>query len=274
MIKNLFLALCAASLVGTAFAEFTLTQEEPGYGPWTLTGEGSYNELLDKLTTSGVDTSDAINFGIKDGAKVVITFGDDDSKYLPQVNTIKFMNADLRFNALETLIPAGSEGQTEYDPGPALIDFDYDFIQGTYTFGDLNVSIAQVALKDWLKGQEALDHMANFPLIKDAAIIQHQEGANLKLQLVGDQGDIGYGDVFVYDEHHQYTNIGIVWDEGQLQKNQIALLYVPGGIMEEWGGGGFNVLALGENYTPVPEPATGTLSLLALAGLAARRRRK
>lgn len=274
MIKNLFLALCAASLVGTAFAEFTLTQEEPGYGPWTLTGEGSYNELLAEFETKSLGVDDAINFGIKDGANVVITFGDNDSAYLPQVNTIKFMNADLRFDALKTLIPEGSEGQTEYNPGPALIDFDYDFMQDKYTYGDLNVSIAQVALKDWLEGEKALDHMADFPLIKDAAVIDHREGASLKLQLFGEQGNIEHGGVFKYDEYHKYTNMGIVWEAGQLQKNQIALLYVPGGIGEQWGGGGFNVLALGENYIPVPEPATGTLSLLALAGLAARRRRK
>lgn len=274
MIKNLFLALCAASLVGTAFAEFTLSQDASGVGPWTLTGDGSYNELRDELANAGVGASDIINFGIKDGDKVAITFGANDSEYLPQVNTIKFMNADLRFNALKTLIPEGSKGQTEYDPGPALIDYDFDFLAQTYTYGDLNVSIAQVELKDWLEGEKALDHMADFPLIKDAAIITHREGASLKLQLFGEQGDIEHGGVFKYDDQHKYTNVGIVWEAGQLQKNQIALLYVPGGIMEEWGGGGFNVLALGENYTPVPEPATGTLSLLALAGLAARRRRK
>lgn len=217
--------------------------------------------------------SDIINFGIKDGDKVAITFGANDSEYLPQLNTIIFMNADLRFDALKTLIPEGSKGQTEYDPGPALIDYDYDFLKGIYTLGELNVSIAQVALNDWLKGQEALDHMAEFPLIKDAAIIDHREGASLKLQLFGELGDIEHGGVFKYDEDHKYTNKGIVWEAGQLQKNQIALLYVPGGD-GEWGRGGFNVLALGESYIHVPEPATGTLSLLALAGLAARRRRK
>lgn len=65
--------------------------------------------------------------------------------------------------------------------------------------------------------------------------------------------------------HTRAVFAGVVDYEWELEKNQIALLYTTQNI--------YLVGKLAED-APVPEPTTGTLSLLALAGLCARRRRK
>lgn len=109
----------------------------------------------------------------------------------------------------------------------------------------------------------------------NSAKIQPVDGANVVFQLINEEKEVvvpQYGE-YAFDDSHKYYNAGVVWAEGDLKKEQIALHFVPGGE-GEWGGGQFNVLALGKDYIPTPEPTTGTLSLLALAGLAARRRRK
>lgn len=62
----------------------------------------------------------------------------------------------------------------------------------------------------------------------------------------------------------QTDYLGLVKIEGTLTANQVITLSSDGGR------NGFAMIA----YTAIPEPTTATLSLLALAGLAARRRRK
>lgn len=92
-------------------------------------------------------------------------------------------------------------------------------------------------------------------------------------------GDAKKGQKYSYNGGEQvYLNMGIV-PETELKPDSAAL-YFKGGVWDpelHSAAGSFTVAFVGSNYTPTvntPEPTTGTLSLLALAGLAARRRRK
>lgn len=69
-----------------------------------------------------------------------------------------------------------------------------------------------------------------------------------------------------------YTYVGRVTDLSKLEAGQYGY-YAPGGIADDGADSISLVVGVAEKST-VPEPATATLSLLALAGLAARRRRR
>ena len=80
-----------------------------------------------------------------------------------------------------------------------------------------------------------------------------------------------------------YKYVGYVTDPGAVQNGEIAVIPLStastgyDGLMPGWNGQALSLVAkpqAGWDAPSVPEPATGTLSLLALAGLAARRRRK
>ena len=266
----LTVAMCAASLVGTAFAENPFKVEETAFD-YVVTGEGTLTECLAALNEKGITFENIVRFGVKDGERATVKITSDNS-VTPSAGVLEFANATLVFEDLVTLLPNYDEAP--FGPGMMAGWLDGGW-SGNVLPGDLTIQVAKSAVDDWLSKQEHLDVMASFSLLDDAAEIQPTAGANVNFQLVDDQGQVivSKGDLYVLDEQHKYTNSGIVWSAGDLLKNQIALHFVPGGE-EDWGGGQFNVLALGENYVPVPEPATGTLSLLALAGLAARRRRK
>lgn len=274
----LTLALCAASLMGTASANFILTQgkgEESGF--WTLTGKGSYGDCYDLIqTTEGLGDDSIIRLGDIEGQQAEITFSKSDSTtYLPDVVMVQFVNASLKFEDIVALQP-NPEATAGY--GPAIVDYWTDF--ESFKSGNLTVSVETTAVENWLNEQESLDVKASFALVDNAATITHGDDSDVKFELINGEEVIAHGGEYVYQDkslhEHTYTNVGVIWKEAQLLQNQIAILYKPGAISEdqEWGGAGFYVVALGDNYVPVPEPTTGSLSLLALAGLCARRRRK
>ncbi len=68
-------------------------------------------------------------------------------------------------------------------------------------------------------------------------------------------------------------NVSVTYDAALVEPSQLFVLWTANHPSANAGGGAaVNVSNIGVSY--VPEPATATLSLLALAGLAARRRRK
>ena len=80
-----------------------------------------------------------------------------------------------------------------------------------------------------------------------------------------------------------YKYVGYVKDPGDVQNGEIAVIPLSttstgyDGLMPGWNGQALSLVAkpqVGWDAPSVPEPTTGTLSLLALAGLCARRRRK
>lgn len=83
-------------------------------------------------------------------------------------------------------------------------------------------------------------------------------------------GTASVGDV---DAYSGLRNVGFIDSKEKLQVGQVGLI-ARDIFTEEREFVGMAVSVVGYNGPVVPEPATGTLSLLALAGLAARRRRK
>ena len=274
----LTLAMCAASLMGTASADanpFTVTPTEFDV---LVTGSGTYRELIDAPKDYN-DDIDYLRLGAKGGeqAHVIISKGDE---YTPSVGMLEFANATLEFKDVVTLYP--DKSYLPYGPGMLagyITGYSEQTLGPIIAPGSLTISIAKTKVDEWLNEQKNLDVMASWHLLEDSAQIQPTKDAVVTMQFIDDDGNVvvEQGGVYEYTDKsgqtHEYDNVGVVWAEGELLKKQIALHFVPGGE-GEWGGGQLNVLALGENYIPVPEPATGTLSLLALAGLAARRRRK
>lgn len=273
----LTLAMCAASLVGTANADFSLTPNDIYGGYWTLTGTGSYDDCYNLIkNTQGVSEDSFIRLGEVEGDRAEIIFSKNDSTtFLPDVMQVQFVNVSLEFKDIVALHPnpAATAGV-----GPAIVDYWDDFFDTKP--GNLTISVQATAVEDWLDTmQDSLDEKASFTLVDNAAQILHGNESSINFQLIDGDNEIGLYDTYVYQDeslnNHTYTNVGVIWNESQLLKNQIAILYNPGpNPGDNWGKAGFRVVALGENYIQVPEPTTGSLSLLALAGLAARRRRK
>ncbi len=274
----LTLALCAASLVGTAFAEgFTLGHDD--FGNIYVTGSGSYSDLLQELENFGEEYYPSpftyIVCGMTptgESAELSLTFDEPlQNKVTPAVGMLEYVNATFTFNDLMTLRPQYQEyGEWKYI-GPSMQTGWIDELANPHP-GTLNVAISEEVIKTWLSGEDDLSTRVSYPLLYDVAEIGTMtEQDVLKLILLDEQGKEEPN--FEFNGKY-YSNAGIVLNAGDLQKNQIALLYERGAGSGEWGGGALSLVVLGENYIPVPEPATGTLSLLALAGLAARRRRK
>ena len=182
-----------------------------------------------------------------------------DNFRLPISSYFCFENATLNFNSIQ---------QIEYGQMPQL------FVGNMLTWGEgnLTISLTDAAMKGMLEDQDlsvkveqCLLPYTYFNEIGDsqAFFVLHDAEGNA----------ISKGQTYSYKEQN-YTNVGIIYNVSQLNKNEIALLFTGGLDPDGWGMGSFSVVALGESYIPVPEPASGTLSLLALAGLCARRRRK
>lgn len=167
MIKNLFLTLCAASLVGTASAgdtPFTVTCQD---WDWLVTGKGTYSQLLEALDTAGatVEGTDFIRFGEKGGKSATVIFSREDDVHTPFANTIEFANAILEFQELLTLVPNDISsvgpgmvagyiiGWEEEPPGPIV------------AAGELTISITESAIENWLQDKPSLDKMASWPLL-------------------------------------------------------------------------------------------------------------
>lgn len=270
----LTLALCAASLMGTAFAENSLVvKANKDDGLIHVTGTGTYNELMTALTELGEEwypSDGIILFGVDENWEQQmseVVFDSQSQQTTPEVNMLEFANAKFNFNELMTLNPP--EGS--YGPGMQANYLSADWLDRFP--GQLEVSVSEKAIKEWMgtKTPEELRTKVAFPLLDNVAWIAPHEGDVLSLTIFNDEGTLV--DDFVFNGV-TYTNRDIVLNAGSLREQQIALLYEEGAGSGEWGGGALSLVVLGPDYKPVPEPATGTLSLLALAGLAARRRRK
>ncbi len=84
--------------------------------------------------------------------------------------------------------------------------------------------------------------------------------------------------VDMYNEHgivFLFDGIGYIHESTSISFN-VSWIDDEGAVLDTWGGGAFVAGSRvdGENALYLPEPSTATMSLLALAGLLARRRRK
>lgn len=266
--------------MGTAFAE-DLKVELDELGFIYVTGSGSYSDLLQELTKLGEDyypsPDNVIRCGITSNHEKVgfsLTFDsslEEKDKVTPKVGMIEYVEATFTFNDLMKLLPQYEDYDGWKYIGPSMHTGMLDDPLNPQS-GTLNVAVSVDAINSWLATAGDLSNRVSFPVLYDVAEIGTSTPKDvLKLTLFDQQG----GEVknFMFGEQ-SYENVGIVLDVGTLKANQIALLYEHGAGSGEWGGGALSLVVLGPEYKQVPEPATGTLSLLALAGLAARRRRK
>lgn len=189
-----------------------------------------------------------------------------DNFQLPFSYYVSFCDATLEFDSIEQM-------EYQYVMPQLTVGLTIIFPPSS---GDLTVSLTDKAMKEMLGGQE-LDVKVEKSLLP-TTYFKEIDGSQAFFVLHDAAGnEISEGATYTYideDGTHNYTNRGIIYDAGELRKNEIALLFTGDYDPKGWGTGSFSVVALGESYIPVPEPATGTLSLLALAGLCARRRRK
>lgn len=150
MQKTLFtFALCAASLIGTAWARFEV--EKGQYASAIITGTGSYVELIQALKDFNPEYEEGaleyIQLGDKENAKPAnVTFSESD-QYTPFTITLYFALATLEFKDILTLEP---------DPnmyaGPGMLA---GYISGwsggpLISPGTLTISVDKSAVDGWL----------------------------------------------------------------------------------------------------------------------------
>ena len=189
-----------------------------------------------------------------------------DNFQLPPSFFVSFSNAILEFDSIQQM-------EYQYMMPQLTVGLTIIFPPSS---GNLTISLTDEAMKGMLGGQE-LDVKVEKSLLP-TTFFQEIDDSQAFFVLHDAEGNaISEGETYTYIDEggtHNYTNRGIIYDAGDLRKNEIALLFTGDYDPQGWGTGSFSVVALGESYIPVPEPATGTLGLLALAGLCARRRRK
>lgn len=250
--KQILAALLPALVCGTqALGELHFEWENENL---TVSGEGSFNEVQDWFKehpdkfTQNVNLEDGhVSFNKEMGGDLM----------LPYFGILQFVQAaSLTY---EDLLTVRHYGDTD---GPMLYVGDYEHPD---TKGDLTLTVTGAALNNWFALYDDHSHLMEFPLI-DACMFYGNNGT-VSCSFGGKE----IGETFEYGTE-TYKNVGLVMDAGLLQPGQIALLYRPEGA--GWNFSTFSLVAVGSKYDPVPEPATGTLSLVALAGLVARRRRK
>ena len=222
-----------------------------------IKGDGTFEEVV---AWFGQEQRPFISFvTLDEGTTIHLgSAGEGSSKVLPYCGTFQMLHGTtFTFDELLTLT---HNPDTE---GPLF--YTGTWIPGDLE-GDLTLDVSEKALNAWFAKSDDHTHLMEFELV-DKCMFNNTNGP-VNCTFAG----IEKGDIFQYGEE-KYENVGIITDEKLLEPGQIALLFRPQ-EGTEWGHGSFSLVAVGSEYKPVPEPATGTLSLLALAGLAARRRRK
>lgn len=247
--------MCAASLVGTASAEltFSMTEDEILH----ISGDGSFEDVVEWFNEEirpfvsfvTLDANTKIHLGTK---------GSESSTELPYCGTFQMLQGTtFTFDELLTL--------THHPDTEGPVFYNGTWVPGDQT-GNLTLDVSKEALDAWFKESPDHTHLMEFVLV-DACMFNNTNGdVYCTFAGIQEEGTYEYGT-------EKFKNVGIITDEKLLEPGQIALLFRPQ-EGTEWGHGSFSLVAVGSQYKPVPEPATGTLSLVALAGLVARRRRK
>ncbi len=220
----------------------------------------------DKHPEEDINTEYRIQFGEKDNG-VALTV--DETAELPGVGLIDFAgDCQLIFSGLYTLT-ANPDSMPNIYVGTPATDGDPAKTQLAITFSD-------AAIREALAGKDTSD-LVEYELVKDCLF-------TVDIWWVVPPNSVSFqfdtakqGEYYKYSETQSYKNNGLVNAGATLEKDT-AVLYFEGSEAPVGSGfqqGTFTVAFVGSNFEPVvPEPATGTLSLLALAGLSARRRRK
>lgn len=257
---------CSVYAYGLSEGDYEWTQE--GYS-LIIKKDCSFSEAMDiwEQKHSGDDAKPEYSIQFGEEAKgIQLTI--DENYMLPGVGQIDFVgDCSLIFNNLYTLTS-----------NPQAMPYIYighsDISTGKPSKASLAITFSDAAIREALAGED-VSKLVTHPLVENSMF-----GVDIWIQppnsISFTFGTATAGQVYVYDEHQTYRNDGLV-NAGDPLNRDTAVLYFAGSAAPVGQGfqmGTFTVAFVGSEYIPVPEPATGTLSLLALAGLCARRRRK
>lgn len=251
--KTMMTILLSAGFLNIASANLDF---KPTDNDLTVSGEGNLSDINEWFDVHKEDYTGQF-LQLKD-----ITLTVDDF-LLPTQSYITFeQNTKLKFNEIREI-----DYNEEYMP-QLFVGSSEDFPPIP---GSLTISLTNEAMTGMLNGKDLSVRVDG--LLLSSCYFAEVPGSNVSLVLHNEKGEeILEGQKYTYNEQ-EYENVGVIYNLGDLKSNQIALFFSGDYDPEGWGTGSFSVVALGPKFV-APEPATGTLSLLALAGLAARRRRK
>ena len=254
--KHILSVIILSALMSNAYGDdpYTIKNEE-----MIVFGDCSLSDITKWVADSG-EYVQFIKVTSLEKELEAITITVDEYAKLPDVGMMYFTgNCNFLFNALTTIegaVPMIYVGDW-YDQTPA----------------NLTLTFTKDAIDASLKDKE-VSQKVEMPLISDSMFMR-ESTSTVSFTF----GDATEGDTYYYkiddDVTQPYKNVGII-SPVALEANTAALLFEQGTWNPEqaFATGTFTVAFVGSEYIHVPEPATGTLSLLALAGLAARRRRK
>ena len=251
--KTMMTILLSAGFLNIASAELKF---EPTDNDLTISGEGNLSEINQWMDEHKEDYTGQF-LQLKD---ITLTVNDF---LLPTQSYITFQEGTkLNFNEIKEIhyddeyMPQLYVGNTEVFP----------FIPGSLT-----ISLTNGAMTGMLNDKDLSVRVDG--LLLSSCYFFEVSGSNVSLVLHNEKGEeIKEGSIYEYNGHKD-ENAGVIYNLGDLRRDQIALFFSGNYNDEGWGIGSFSVVALGPEFV-APEPTTGSLSLLALAGLAARRRRK
>lgn len=262
--KHILVAILLSSLMSNAYGDeerYRIEDEQI-----TIFGDCTLSEINGWLEQAKKDEIyvQFIEITSLEKAQDVITVTVDEYAKLPDVGIMYFTgDCNLLFNTLTTL-----QGGT---PMVYVGEFMGDVP------ANLTLTFTDDAINNALNGKD-VSNLVQIPLVADSMFASYED-SNVSFTF----GDAGQGQKYSYtygegaeQVTQEYTNVGIIPPTEELERDTAALLFEQGVWDPEqpFPTRTFIVAFVGSSYVPVPEPTTGTLSLLALAGLAARRRRK
>ena len=259
--KHLLAAIVLCTLIGNAYGEDKPYRMENDGEKMVVFGDCKLSDIATWAhEESPLDQISIIEVSSIDQQIQTLTVTVDDFAQLPASGMLQFLgNCSLQFDSLSTI-----QGSV-----PMIYVGDwYNKISA-----NLTLNFTENAIKNALDGHEVSEKV-ELKLLNESMFMR--ETTSTVSFLFGSAGE---GDIYTYTDgevKQEYTNVGII-SPVDLDRNTAALLFEQGTWNPEqaFATGSFTVAFVGSNYDPaVPEPATGTLGLLALAGLCARRRRK
>ena len=264
------------ALLALACSVYAYGLTEGGY-EWTqedytliIKEDCTFSEAMDiwEQKHSGEDASPEYRIQFGEEAKGIQLTIDKDYM-LPGVGQIDFAGeCSLIYNNLYTLTsnPLAM---------PYIFIGTVDPSSGARAKANLAITFTDEAIRNALEGKD-VSQLTQHTLVEETMFMRDVWKELPHNTVSFTFGNAEAGDFYKYDDTQSYRNDGLVSAGAKLEQDT-AVLYFAGSDAPVGTGfqtGTFTVAFVGSNYIPVPEPATGTLSLLALAGLCARRRRK
>ena len=268
MKKTLTTIICTLTTVSSVFADVTIEQNAYDNAVVRDQHEFTLSELKQQLMVTmkqyqglGYLTFDNVSLYVND-TSIFQSIGEERGGPFGVA-----FSGDVVLNFNEKLV---------FEDNTAGFMLAYDTSTAQYKEAHLTIDLQSEFLKGLEWGDDKVSEMYYYTFFKCQYFANMGDAAlNFDVRLNGaSKGTVIDG----------YTYIGYVTDPSLVKTGEIAVVPVStksegwDGLMPGWNGQALSLVAkpqVGGNAPDiVPEPATGSLSLLALAGLCARRRRK